>query len=172
MIRQLEERDCRAILDIYAYYIKNTSYTFEIEVPVFEDFKRRIMGIAENFPFFVYVQDGDVLGYAYVTEHSQRQAYRFGVNVSIYINVDYMSKGIGTMLYDKLFEDITLRGFYNAFSCITIPNEPSICMHKKYQFKEVGRFENAGYKFGKWHDILWMQKQLKVPDDCPKEPIK
>ncbi|MFI3166623.1 MAG: N-acetyltransferase family protein [Bacillota bacterium] len=172
MIRKLEVGDVGAILDIYSYYIKNTSYSFEIDVPSFEDFQSRIFGIAENFPFLVYTRGGEIVGYAYASDHNKRQAYRFGVDVSIYISHNHLGGGIGTKLYEKLFEVLTDCGIYNAFSCITIPNEISVSIHEKFGFHEVGRFANAGYKFGKWHDILWMQKQLKSPDENPSEVIK
>lgn len=164
IIRPLEEKDCAEILNIYAHYIKTTSYTFEIDVPTLEEFKTRIMSIAKDFPFFVYEKEGKVLGYCYASAHNQRQAYRFSVNVSIYVDNAHMTKGIGTKLYDKLLASLKDKGYYNAFSCITIPNAPSISMHEKYDFQEVGRFKNAGYKFNEWHDILWMQKELKPAD--------
>ncbi len=119
------------------------------------------MAIAKDFPFFVYELENEVVGYCYASAHNTRQAYRFSVNVSIYVDKEHMSKSIGTKLYDKLLACLTEKGYRNAFSCITIPNDPSISMHEKYNFQEVGRFKNAGYKFNEWHDILWMQKELK-----------
>lgn len=172
MIRRLKAKDCKDVLGIYAYYIKNTTHTFETEVPEKVDFENRILGIAKRFPFFVLEENGKIVGYAYATEHNQRQAYRFCVNVSIYVDRECVGRGVGKKLYDSLFEELCNLGYYNAFSCITIPNERSVNMHEKYQFKKVGRFENAGYKFGQWHDVLWMQKQLKQADNPPKEPTK
>lgn len=158
-------------MGIYSYYIKNTSYTFEIDVPSLSEFSDRILGIAKKYPFFVLEDDGEILGYSYATEHNKRGAYRFGVDITIYLSHEHLGKGLGTKLYDKLFEELDKRGYYNAFSCITIPNEKSVRIHQKYGFSEVGRFKNAGYKFHEWHDILWLQMEIKEVCEEPKEPI-
>lgn len=161
LIRSATPADAADILEIYSPYIKNTVITFETEVPTVAEFAARIETIKSAYPYLVCEMDGKVVGYAYASKHRERAAYRYSVDVSIYINQEYHGKGIGKALYRSLFEALQAYEYYTAFASITLPNEKSMGLHKAFGFKEVGIYHNVGYKDGRWLDVIWLEKQLK-----------
>ena len=161
LIRKATENDSSAMLDIYSHYVENTAASFELETPSPDAFADRIKAIIEVYPCFVCVTDNAIVGYAYASSHRKRAAYRYDVDVSIYIRKDMHGKGIGTALYGALFDELALQNYYNAYAAIALPNEKSIALHRKFGFEEIGVHKKTGYKFGKWHDILWLDKSLK-----------
>lgn len=161
IIRQATVNDSNDILDIYSYYIENTSVSFETETPTVIDFSSRIYLIINTYPYLVYLRNDKIVGYAYASRHRERAAYQYDVDVSVYIKNSLHSQGIGTALYNNLFEILKFKKYYNAYAGITLPNEKSIALHYKFGFKEIGVHHNTGYKFNKWHDVIWFEKQLK-----------
>ena len=164
LIRPVTSADAKDILEVYAPYIKNTVITFETEVPSIEDFTARIENIKSKYPYLVCEIDGKVIGYAYAAKYRERAAYKYSVDVSIYVDLNYQHKGIGKALYFNLFETLKTYDFYTAYAGITLPNKKSICLHKSFGFHEIGTYHNVGYKNGKWLDVIWLEKSLKQYD--------
>lgn len=160
-IRSVNINDASNILAIYAPYITDTFITFETEVPTLEEFTKRIEDIKKEYPYIVCEMDGKVVGYAYASKHRERSAYKYSVEVSVYIAPDYQHKGIGKELYRSLFELLKGYNYYNAYAVIALPNEKSVGLHKAFGFSEVGIYHNVGYKNGRWLNVLCMEKQLK-----------
>lgn len=167
-IRQATVDDSKQILDIYAYYVEKTAVSFETETPALIDFTNRLSSIIKTYPYLVYLCDDRIDGYAYASKHRERAAYCYDVDVSVYIRNGLQNRGIGTALYQKLFEVLASREYYNAYAGITLPNEPSIALHRKFGFKEIGIHHSTGYKFDQWHDVMWMEKQLKDYSRIPR----
>lgn len=165
IIRSAIPTDARAILDIYEPYITDTSITFETEVPTIDEFMERMDNIQKRYPYLVYEADGVIIGYAYASKHRERAAYRYSADVSVYVKPSYHKQGIGKALYTKLFDLLRDQGIYTVYACITVPNDASIELHKSLGFTEVGTFHNAGYKLGKWHDVIWFEKALREYDN-------
>ena len=111
-------------------------------------------------------QDG-VLGYAYAAKHRDRAAYRWSVDVSVYIAERHRGQGIGRRLYEGLFADLADLGYVMAFAGITLPNPASVGLHEAVGFRPLGVFSSVGYKHGRWHDVGWWQRPLR---DAPTEP--
>lgn len=88
-------------------------------------------------------------------------AYKYSADVSVYIDHSYHRRGIGKALYVKLFDLLRRQGVYTAYAGVTIPNDASIGLHKSLGFRKVGVYHNVGYKQGKWHDVMWLEKALK-----------
>ncbi len=168
-IRTVDIDDSADILRIYSHYIISTAYTFEVDVPTISQFTKRVAEISKDYPFLVYVQDGKTVGYAYASKHRERDAYCYDVDVAVYMDVECRGAGIGTKLYNMLFEMLKKQGFYNAYAGITVPNERSVELHKKYGFEDIGVFKKTGYKFGKWHGVQWMGKALQDYGAQPKK---
>lgn len=160
MIREVETKDYNKILDIYNYYIKNTTITFEEKILSYEDMSKRIDEIKECFPYIVYEENNEVLGYAYLNYFSKRSAYRYSSDLSIYLKAGEGSKGIGTKLYKEIEKIAHNRGFKKIISCISKDNIKSINFHKKMGFNTIGEIKNAGFKFGSWLTIVWMDKNI------------
>lgn len=160
-IRPATLADAEEILAVYASYITDTSISFETEVPTIDAFAARIENIIKNYPYLVCEMNDKIIGFAYACRHRERAAYKYSVDISIYIDENYHRKGIGKQLYTKLFEQLKNQGFYTVFASITLPNENSIGLHKSFGFTEVGTYHNVGYKYGKWHDVIWLEKPLR-----------
>jgi phosphinothricin acetyltransferase len=133
-------------------------------VPALSDFTKRIESIIKNYPYLVCEADGNIVGYAYVSRHRERAAYKYSADVSIYVASAYHRQGIGKALYTKLFDLLKGQHIYTLYAGIVLPNESSIGLHKSFGFNEVGTFHNVGYKQGKWHDVIWLEKPIKNYD--------
>ncbi|HFI0148623.1 TPA: N-acetyltransferase family protein [Streptococcus suis] len=159
-IRSARIEDAADLVAIYAPYVENTAITFETQVPTVSEFASRIEKTLGKFPYLVAVEEGKILGYAYASTYYARAAYDWTVELSVYIQQEARGKGIGSMLYDALEEDLTACGFKNFLACIALPNPASLALHEKRGYEQVAHFKKVGYKFGTWHDIVWLQKSL------------
>jgi len=162
--------DAQAALDIYAYYVNNTSITFETVVPSLEEFGKRIDDVSKNYPWLVCLQDGKMVAYAFAKIHRPTGAYLWSPEVTIYVANDFQGKGIGRKLYEALFAILKLQGFYTVFAGVVVPNPKSIGLHKALGFEEIGLFKNIGFKLGSWHSAQWFQKSLDQTELIPKQP--
>ncbi len=167
-IRFAKPSDARSLLDIYAPYVENTVITFEYEVPTIEDFANRIEKTLEKYPYLVAEEDGVVVGYAYASTYYARAAYDWAVELSVYVSQDARGQGVGTELYDALEDLLDQMGYVHLLACISLPNEASLALHRKRGYQQVALFPKIGYKFNRWHDIVWLQKSL----DKEARPIK
>ena len=168
MIRFANFADARAIAAIYAHYVHRTAITFVAEAPTTADFVSRISD--PRYPFLVAENNDRVVGFAYASMFRTKAAYRWDVEFSIYLAPGIEGQGIGSQLMEKLLEAVEKQGYLNAYSCITMPNDRSVNLHKKFGFEELGRFPSSGYKMGQWHDVIWMGKNLARPEGDPEEP--
>jgi len=160
-LRFVTDEDAEEILGIYTPYVTGTCVSFETEVPDLENFRERVRKISEAYPYLVCEFDGKVIGYAYASRHGERAAYKYSVNVSVYVSPEHQRQGVGRMLYLRLFELLLKRGFYTAYAGITVPNEKSEKLHRSLGFNLVGIYHNVGYKHGKWLDVMWLEKPLR-----------
>lgn len=165
------EKDAEAILKIYAPYIEKTAITFEYEVPSLSEFSERIAKIREKYPWIVYEEDGEILGYAYGGPEYTRAAYQWTVETSVYISENARGKGIGTALYEKILDILKKQNFCVCYVLINDDNEASVKLHEKFGFKQNGYRKNCGYKFEKWHSVVFFEKQLNEFSVPPKPVI-
>ena len=160
-IRLAKKSDAAALLAIYAPYVENIAITFEYEVPTIEDFANRIEKTLGKYPFLVAEEDGLILGYAYASTYYARAAYDWAVELSVYVSQDARGKGVGSKLYDELEGLLDQMGYMHFLACISLPNEDSLAFHAKRGYQQVAHFPKIGYKFERWHDIVWLQKSLE-----------
>lgn len=161
MIRDARLADAEKICNIYNYYIKNTNITFEEATVTEKEMEERIKGITKNYPWLVYEEDGVILGYAYASRWKDRKAYDFSVESSVYVDCNTGCRGIGSALYKALIEKLGKINVHAVIGGVALPNEPSQRLHEKLGFKEVARFLEVGYKFGKWIDVGYWQLNIK-----------
>lgn len=169
-LRKAVSDDAEVILSIYAPYIENTTITFEYDVPSVSDFKKRMKKILGTYPYFVCEEDGKVVGYAYGCRFSERAAYNWDMELSVYIRNGFKGKGIGKALYSAVIETGKLMGIRNFCSKITSPNTASENLHKKLGFELEGVLKKSGYKLGVWKDVLYYTKH-SLSDEPPEELI-
>ncbi len=163
-IRPVCAEDAAAILEIYAPYVRETTISFEYEVPALEEFTQRIRDISALHPYLVWEENGRIFGYAYAHPYAPRPAYQWGAELTIYLRQGITRRGMGSKLYGALFDLLRLQGVRTVYGCITAENHPSVAMHRALGFAEGGLFRNAGYKCGRWLDVLWLEKSLGAYD--------
>ena len=120
-IRVATPDDAPALLKIYAPYVKNTSITYEYDVPSEEEFRRRIESTLRRYPYLVLEREGDILGYAYAGPLHSRPAYDWAVETSIYLDQNARGGGLGRKLHDALEAVLREQGFLNMNACIAYP---------------------------------------------------
>lgn len=169
-IRMAEIADAPGLLAIYAPYILHTPITFEYEVPGEEEFARRIRETLKRYPYLVAEENGQPAGYAYASAFKSRAAYDWSVETSIYVAENRRGHGIGRLLYDALEECLAEQNVCNLCACIAYPNPSSAAFHEKAGYRPAAHFTSAGYKGGKWYDIVWMEKKL-TPYQIPPKPF-
>jgi phosphinothricin acetyltransferase len=163
--------DAGPVQAIYAPIVRDTAISFEIDPPSIEEMSRRISLTLERWPWLVCEDQGEVTGYVYAGRHRERGAYRFSVDVTVYIHEKARRTGIGRALYQLLFELVALQGYTRAYAGITLPNEGSVGLHESLGFALVGVYRDVGYKLGVWHDVGWWQMPLRPLPVIPNEPL-
>lgn len=159
-IRIAEAADAAQLLEIYTPYVKNTAISFEYEVPSEEEFRYRIEKTLQKYPYLVGEVNETIVGYAYASAFKERKAYQWAVETSIYLKESEHAKGYGRQLYETLEAYLKRQNVLNMNACIVYPHPESIAFHERLGFRIVGHFTKCGYKFGKWYDMIWMEKML------------
>jgi phosphinothricin acetyltransferase len=163
--------DAAACAEIYAPYVTAGVASFEEEPPDATEMRRRIETTAERYPWLVAERDGDLVGYAYGTLHRARRAYRWVVEVTVYVDARRHRTGVGRGLYQALLPLLARQRLQVAVAGITLPNDASVALHESLGFQPVGIYRDFGYKFGAWHDVGWWQARLAPVTAEPQEPL-
>ena len=176
-IRMAGLEDAAALLAIYAPYVRETAITFEYDVPSEKEFAGRIAHTLEKFPYLVAENDGEIVGYAYAGAFHPRAAYQWCAEMSVYVKRDARRMGIGKTLYAAMEEILRMQRITNVEACIAMPNEPdehltldSVRFHEWMGYRMVGEFRQCGFKFGRWYNMVWMEKLLG-PHTAPAVPV-
>lgn len=159
-VRQIVMADAPAIQAIYAPYVTGTTISFEEVAPDIAEVERRIAAILPHYPYLVAEADGQVVGYAYASEHRTRSAYRTSIDVTVYVAPGAQRRGIARSLYARLLPAAAGLGYHAAFAGIVLPNEASVGLHESMGFEQVGIYREVGRKFDAWHDVGWWQRLL------------
>ena len=170
IIRVATTDDAQAIAEIYAPAVLERVTSFEIIAPDAAEIASRMGKVMKNYPWIVCETAGEVIGYAYASTHNERAAYRWSVDVAVYVNGRAHRRGVGTALYASLFEILAFQGIRNVYAGITLPNAASEGMHLRAGFSEVGVYHHVGYKFGAWHDVAWFERAILPAEKDPPEP--
>lgn len=168
--RFAEEADAAAIQAIYAPYCESSAVSFETSAPSVDEMGRRIRRTSQQFPWIVGELDRSLLGYAYGSQHSERAAYQWSVDATVYVSPQAQRIGLGRALYTSLFRILALQGYYKAYAGIALPNPASVGLHEAVGFEPVGIYRGVGYKLGRWHDVGWWQISLQPESAEPSPP--
>jgi phosphinothricin acetyltransferase len=171
-IRLAKTSDANEIRDIYSPSILSAAISFETEIPSIEEMQKRIENCLQKYPWIVCEVNRNIAGYVYASKHRDREAYQWSCECSVYVQNDFKGKGIGTELYQLLFQILKLQGFRNVYAGITLPNTASVNLHEKCGFIHFANYENIGYKFGNWHTVGWWKLQINNYDLQPPPPLK
>ena len=159
-IRKVKPGDAKSLCDIYNEYVENTIITFEIDAVSEQEMQRRIHRISEDFPWIVYEENSEIKGYAYAAQWNIRDAYKFCLETTVYLNKNSTTRGIGSLLYGNLLKKIRDGAYHSVIGRIALPNDASIALHKKFGFTLAGHFKEAGWKFNHWIDVQYWQLML------------
>ena len=165
MIRNATIADAKAIQAIYAPYVRETAISFEYDAPSVEEMAQRMEEIQKTYPWLVAEEDGKVVGYAYAHIFHGRAAYQWAVETSIYVDRNEKRKGVGGKLHDALEQALKAQGILNMNAAIAYIEQEdeylthdSIHFHERLGYKKVAHFHQCGRKFGRWYDVIWMEK--------------
>jgi len=161
IIRMAEVDDSRAILDIYAPYIEQTTITLTSQIPSIDEIAKTMMAVKRQYPYLVCCVGSKVVGFAYAHRIRPHEAYLWNAELSVYILPEYQGRGVGTALYTALFQILKVQGFCNLYAVITLPSDASIALHKHFGFTETCVQKAVGYKLGEWRDVLWMELRIE-----------
>ncbi len=163
--------DAAACAAIYRPYVSDTVISLEEQTPDERELLRRMESITRFHPWLVAVSDGAVTGYAYGSAHRERAAYRWAVDVTVYVDQGRRRRGTGRALYGELLKLLRLQGFHVACAGVTLPNEASVGFHEAFGFVPVGIYKRVAWKMGAWWDVGWWQLGLARPTEGkPPEP--
>jgi phosphinothricin acetyltransferase len=141
--------------------VAHTTITFEEAEVTATEMEIRIRDVlASGLPFLVVESGGEVVGYAHASPWKGRCAYRFSVEVSAYIQDAVVGRGFGSALYHELCPMLADKGCHALIGGIALPNDASIRLHEKFGFRQVARFPEVGFKFGRWVDVGYWQRML------------
>jgi phosphinothricin acetyltransferase len=172
-------RDGAACAAIYAPYVERSGVSFEDVAPTAAELAARIAQTSARFPWLVLDDDaGRVIGYAYAGAHHARAAYRWAVDVAVYVDPASQGAGAGRRLYGALLGLLGRQRLRIACAGIALPNDASVGLHRALGFEHVGTYRAIGWKAGEWRDVSWWQLAL-VPDagarddgdGAPPEPL-
>ncbi|MCW5653744.1 GNAT family N-acetyltransferase [Hydrogenophaga sp.] len=171
LIRPSRDEDLDAIARIYSHHVLHGTGTFETSPPtVTEMATRRADVLGKGLPWLVAEEDGKVLGYAYGNWFKPRPAYRFSVEDSIYLDPEAHRQGLGRALLAELLAALERAGTRKVMAVIgDSANAGSIGVHRALGFEMVGVVQSCGWKFGRWLDIVLMQKSLGAGDTLPPD---
>ncbi len=169
MIRHATAADVPAMLGVYAPYVTDTAITFEYEPPTEAEFAARFVRVTKDYPWLVLEEEGRILGYAYAARAFEKAAYAWCADVTVYLAREAVGQGRGRALCLALEEELRRRGVVILYALVTASNEPSLRFHAALGYREVGRLEASGWKHGKWHDVIWLEKRLAPADVPPRE---
>jgi phosphinothricin acetyltransferase len=171
IIRIAEPSDAAGILAIYAPYCDSSTVSFEIAAPTEVQMAERITTITAGYPWLVCEMDGQLAGYVYAARHRERAAYRWTVEVAVYVAPNRRRRGVGRALYTSLFAILAEQNYFKAYAGITLPNVESIGLHESVGFTPIGTYPAVGYKLGRWLDVGWWQRSLRPEIVPPPEPV-
>ena len=162
-IRPFHSADIEALTKIYNRYVLDTTITFDLEPYTVEQRQTQWMchySDTGRYRLIVAEIDGLVAGYSSSSKLRYKAAYDPSVEVSIYLSQQFQRVGIGSLLYESLFQQLRTEDVHRVYAGITLPNEPSLAFHQKFDFVEVGRFHEVGRKFGQYWDVVWLEKKM------------
>ena len=171
MIRLAKETDISQILEIYGPYVLHTAVSFEYSVPTLEEFTDRFRSITAQFPWLVWEEKGEVLGYAYACAPFTRMAYSWVAEASVYLRKDAHRRGIGTALYRALEAILTKQGYLTLYTLVTSENATSLAFHQAVGYEIRADFPRQGFKMGKALGVTWLEKTLKFVDYPQEMPV-
>ncbi|HVM94759.1 MAG TPA: GNAT family N-acetyltransferase [Candidatus Acidoferrales bacterium] len=164
VVRTPQDDDIVALTAIYNHYIVATPITFDLEPLTVEERRRTWFdhyATSGRHRLLVLEKDRDVIGYCSSSTFRPKGAYQTSVEASVYLAPMQVGRGYGAQLYTALFEELRKEDVHRAYAGITLPNDASVALHKRFGFTSVGVYNQVGYKLDKYWDVEWFEKRLR-----------
>lgn len=166
-IRPAVRADLPRLVEIYNPYVIDTPITFDLEPITVE---QRVGWFEEHagtrrHRLLVAEEAGRIVGYAGTGRFRDKAAYDTSVETTIYCAKDAAGRGVGTLLYRALFDALKNEDIHRLLAGITIPNDASIALHRRFGFTDSGVFHECGRKFGRYWDVVWMERPIRLPGE-------
>lgn len=161
-VRCADAADLPALTAIYNHYVEHSAATFDIEPYTVELRRAWFDHYSASGPYRLLVAEagGEIVGYASSSRFRPRRAYDTSVEVTVYLKAGVTGGGIGSALYERLFDDLRDEPLHRAYAVIALPNPASVALHRRFGFVDVGTMTEVGRKFDQWWDVLMMQRAL------------
>jgi phosphinothricin acetyltransferase len=162
IIRPADEADLDSLLRLRNHYISNSYATFDEELMSKEAVIAWIGSFNRSGPYrlFIATESERLLGFTGSQQYRNHPAFQKTIETSIYVDPEAVGRGVGSALYEELFKQISGEGLHCAVVGIALPNEASVCLHRKAGFTEVGTFAEYAIKNGRYVSSVWMQRAL------------
>jgi putative acetyltransferase len=170
-LRLASPKDQTQAARLYAPSVEGSHVSFETEAPSAEEMGRRLERTLRFAPWLACADGDELLGYAYLSPHRERAAYRFSVDCAVYVSGRARRGGVGRALYTSLFALARLQGFCAVHAGIALPNQASVGLHEAMGFTKVALYPKVGFKDGAWRDVGWWQLELRERSGPPEEPL-
>jgi len=160
-IRPAVERDLPELVRIYNHYVAGSHVTFDTEPFSVAERRPWFEVFSTSGPYRLFVADfaSRAIGYASSREFRPKRAYSRSVEATIYLDPEFVGRGIGGALFAALLEALEFEdGVHRAYGGIALPNPGSVALHQRFGFKLAGTFREVGYKFGKYWDVSWYER--------------
>ncbi|MDX3262666.1 N-acetyltransferase family protein [Streptomyces sp. NPDC093228] len=163
-VRPGVESDLVALTDLYNHYVRETPITFDTAVFTPQERRPWLLSHPEDGPHRLMVatdpESGTILGYTTSSAFRPKPAYATSVEVTVYLAPQATGRGVGTRLYSALFDSLAGQDLHRAYAGIAQPNEASVRLHERLGFRHIGTYREVGYKFGRYWDVAWYEKEL------------
>jgi len=162
LVRPAVVADVPAMMAIYNHYVETSPATFDVK-PVslenrlawFEHF-----GVSGPFRLLVAEQGGEVVGYTGSGRFREKPAYVTSVEMTVYVHPEARGRGVGARMYERLFDVLAAEPIHRAYAGITLPNPASVTLHHRFGFREIGVYDEVGYKLGQYWSVLWLERPM------------
>lgn len=155
---KVKEEDLPHLLDIYTYYVLNTTATFHEKPLSIDEMKELVVFKDIKYETFVIKGRTGILGYVILTQHKKREAYDSTGEVTVYLKSDCISKGIGSLAVNFIEDVAKKKGFHVLIATICGENQKSIRVFEKNGYVKCAHYKEVGRKFGNWLDVVAYQK--------------
>jgi phosphinothricin acetyltransferase len=162
VVRAATPDDLEQVNALYNHYVRETPITFDLDEITMEQRREWLThyDLTGRYRALVAVEVSSVLGYATSSPLFARRAYETTVMTSVYCAPGQTGRGVGSLLYAALFEAIAGEDVHRAYGGITMPNDASVALHRRFGFEQVAVFSEQGRKFGRYWDVAWFEKPL------------
>ncbi|HWO93186.1 MAG TPA: GNAT family N-acetyltransferase [Dehalococcoidia bacterium] len=160
IVRRAEPRDLGAVTAIYNHWVRTSAATFDIDAFTEDERRPWFEEHGDDYPLLVAERDGEVVGYACLSRFRTKPAYRHTAETTVYLAEAARGAGLGTALYDALVAEAQRLRYHVLVAGITVPNEASVRLHRRFGFERIGVMHEVGWKFERWHDVEWFELRL------------